>query len=452
MTASPEDQTSPTTLRKVIRAAAMGNYVEWFDFAVYGFLATTIANQFFPSESVSLGLLKTFGVFAVAFAMRPLGGMFFGVLGDRIGRKQILSLTILLMAGATTLIGLLPTHASIGIAAPILLTVLRCLQGFSAGGEYAGSIAYVMEHSPRDKRGWYGSFIPVSTFSAFASAAALVFLLEHSLSADAMASWGWRVPFLIAAPLGLIGIYLRLRMEETPVFKALAAEDNTHAHSPLRETLQSQSRLILRLGAFISLTALSFYMFTTYFATYLQVVGGLSRPSALLVTLTALVFAAAFCPLAGKLSDRFGRRKTIMFVCGWLLVMVIPAFALASSGQLLLAIPGVILLAIGALTANVVTAALMSETFPTRTRYTASAFTYNMSYTLFGGTAPLMATWLINATDNNLSPAIYLMAVAVLAAAGGLMLRETSRISLVDEVEDNSASQTAPYSMQRSAR
>lgn len=452
MTTLSEDQTSPTTLRKVISAAAIGNFVEWFDFAVYGFLATVIASQFFPSESVSLGLLKTFGVFAVAFAMRPLGGIFFGVLGDRLGRKGILSLTILLMACATTLIGLLPTHASIGIAAPILLTLLRCLQGFSAGGEYAGSIAYVMEHSPRDKRGWYGSFIPVSTFTAFASAAALVFVLENTLSAEAMAGWGWRVPFLIAAPLGLIGLYLRWRMEETPAFKAMAAEDKTHNHSPLRETLKSQSRLILRLGAFISLTALSFYTFTTYFATYLQVVGGLTRPGALLVTLIALVFAALFCPVAGALSDRFGRRNTITFVCGWFLLMVIPAFLLASSGQLLLAIPGVLLLAIGALTSNVVTATLMSETFPTRTRYTASAFTYNISYTLFGGTAPLMATWLIDATGNNLAPAIYLMAIALLAAAGGLALRETSRISLMDEAGDDLEAALPDYAPQRSLR
>src|SRR5690606_17976952 len=156
MTARFQDQTSAPALRKVIGAAAMGNFVEWFDFAVYGFLATIIASQFFPSESGSLRLLKTFRAFAVAFAMRPLGGTFFGVLGDRLGRKGVLSLTILLMAGATTLIGLLPVHASWGMAAPVLLTVLRCLQGFSAGGEYAGSIAYVMEHAPNDRRGWYG--------------------------------------------------------------------------------------------------------------------------------------------------------------------------------------------------------------------------------------------------------------------------------------------------------
>ncbi|MFE0014925.1 MFS transporter [Mesorhizobium sp. NPDC059054] len=436
MTAQADPQTSTKTLRKVISAAAIGNFVEWFDFAVYGFLATIIANQFFPSSSVSLGLLKTFGVFAVAFAMRPLGGIFFGILGDKVGRKSILSLTILMMAGATTLIGLLPTHGSIGVMAPVLLTLLRCLQGFSAGGEYAGSVAYVMEHSPNHRRGWYGSFVPVSTFTAFASAALLVFAMENSLSSEAMASWGWRVPFIVAAPLGIIGLFLRWRMSETPAFKAMAAEENLHAHSPLRETLQSQAGTILRLGAFISLTALSFYTFTTYFATYLQVVGNLTRPQALLVSTVALFFAAAACPVAGRISDSIGRRKSIGLICGWVILTVLPAFGLASSGSVLYAVAGVLLLAIGALSCGVVTATLMSESFPTRTRYTASAFTYNVSYTVFGGTAPLMATWLIERTGNNLSPAFYLIAIAVLAMAGGLALRETSRVSLFGEMPE----------------
>ncbi len=432
----------PGSLRTVISASAIGNFVEWFDFAVYGFLATIIAKEFFPDSSVSLGMIKTFGVFAVAFAMRPLGGIFFGILGDKIGRKSILSLTILMMAGATTLIGLLPSHASIGIMAPVLLTALRCLQGFSAGGEYAGAIAYLMEHSPNDRRGWYGSFVPVSTFTAFAAAALLVFALESSLSGEAMNSWGWRIPFIVAAPLGLAGLFLRWRMAETPAFKAMAAEENLHTHSPLRETLQSQGSTILRLGAFISLTALSFYTFTTYFATYLQVVGNLTRSQSLLVSTIALFFAACACPVAGRISDFIGRRKSIGLICAWVIIVVLPAFWLASSGSLTHAVFGVILLAIGALASNVVTATLMSESFPTRTRYTASAFTYNISYTIFGGTAPLMATWLIDQTGSNLSPACYLVLIAILAMVGGLGLRETSRISLQGNMEAETPSST----------
>ena len=283
---------SPATLRKVISAASIGNFVEWFDFALYGFLATLLAAHFFPSGDATAGLLKTFAVFAVAFAFRPLGGIVFGLLGDRIGRKRTLALTILIMAGATALIGILPSYATIGIWAPILLTLIRCAQGFSAGGEYAGACAYVMEHSPRDRRGRYGSFVPVSTFLAFASAALTAWGLERLLGAAAMADWGWRIPFLAAAPLGLIGLYLRLKLDETPAFQALEA-DHEVSHSPLGETLRLQGRSILRLGAFISLTALSFYMFTTYFSTYLQLAGGFDRAAALAISLITLFAAAA---------------------------------------------------------------------------------------------------------------------------------------------------------------
>ena len=431
MTSVSTEHVSPKTLRKVIVAAAIGNFVEWFDFAVYGFLATTIAQQFFPSGDASAALLKTFAVFAVAFAFRPLGGVFFGMLGDRIGRKRTLAMTILLMAGATTLIGILPTYAAIGVMAPLLLTLIRCAQGFSAGGEYAGACAYLMEHAPNDKRAWYGSFVPVSTFPACAAAAVVAYALEASLTAEAMASWGWRLPFLIAAPLGLVGLYLRWQLDETPAFQAVKQE-HAVAHSPLKETLRHHGAAICCLGAFVSLTALSFYMFTTYFATYLQVAGGLSRATALLVSLIALLFAAALRPFAGLYSDRVGRRATVVTACVLLIVAVYPSFLLASSGGFAASVVGVMLLAIGAVLCGVVTAALLSETFPTRTRYTASAITYNMAYTLFGGTAPLMATWLISITDSNLSPAFYLIAVALLALAGGLALPETSRISLHD--------------------
>lgn len=229
-----DEQVSAATLKKVICAAAVGNFVEWFDFAVYGFLATAIAQQFFPSSDATTGLLKTFAVFAVAFAFRPLGGIVFGMLGDRIGRKRVLAMTILLMAGATTLIGLLPTYAAIGIAAPIMLTLIRCAQGFSAGGEYAGACAYLMEHAPRTQRAWYGSFIPVSTFSAFACAAVMAYALDASLSPEAMASWGWRVPFLIAAPLGLVGLYLRWRLDETPAFQAVKQDMMWRIHPSRR--------------------------------------------------------------------------------------------------------------------------------------------------------------------------------------------------------------------------
>ena len=268
-----------STLRKVIAASAIGNFVEWFDFAVYGFLAVVISQHFFPPGDDSLALLQTFAVFAVSFALRPLGGIFFGMLGDRIGRKRILAVTVLLMAGATTLIGILPTYASVGLFAPLALALARCVQGFSAGGEYAGACAFVMEHAPTHRKARYGSFVPVSTFLAFATAAALTFVISVLLSEEALNAWGWRVPFLIAAPLGLVGLYMRLRLDESPAFQALKAQ---HAvpQAPLKETVRTHGATIVSLSAFISVTALSFYMFTTYFTTYMQVVGSASRTTA----------------------------------------------------------------------------------------------------------------------------------------------------------------------------
>ncbi|WP_437883962.1 MFS transporter [Pseudomonas sp. LRF_L74] len=418
-------------LRKVIAASAIGNFVEWFDFAVYGFLAVTIAALFFPQGDPTLALLQTFAVFAVSFALRPLGGIVFGILGDRIGRKRVLSVTVLMMAGATTLIGLLPTYASLGLVAPLLLALARCIQGFSAGGEYAGACAFVMEHAPTEQKARYGSFVPVSTFMAFACAAAIVFGLGLCLDDAQMQAWGWRVPFLVAAPLGLIGLYMRLRLDESPAFKAMAAQPQAE-HSPFVETLRGHGTTILCLAAFISATALSFYMFTTYLTTYMQVVGGAARPTALLASLLALTFAGVLCPLVGRYSDWVGRRKTILTACLCLIGAVYPAFHLAASGELIASAIGAMLLAIGAVICGVVTAVLLSEQFPTRVRYTASAFTYNLAYTVFGGTAPLVATWLIEQTGNRMSPAFYLIAIALLALAGGMALPESSKRSLDD--------------------
>lgn len=415
------------TMRRVITAAAIGNFVEWFDFAIYGFLATIIAKQFFPQDDPQAALLETFAVFAVAFALRPLGGLFFGRLGDRIGRKLTLAFTILLMAAATTVVGLLPTHSQVGLWAAVGLTLARCVQGFSAGGEYAGACAYVMEHSPPGRRATLGAFLPVSTFSAFAAAAGVAFLLEAALGKEAMVTWGWRVPFLAAAPLGLIGIYLRSRLDESPTFDA--QRPAVH-HAPIVEALRSHGGVIASLSAFISVTALSFYTFTTYFATYLHVVGGMSRAQSLQVTMVALGAAIVLCPLAGRYVDAVGRRRSMMTVSGLVLLTVYPSFLLAQQGSMLLAIIGVTMQALAAVLSGVLTVVLLSESFPTRIRYTASAMAYNLAYTVFGGTAPFVATWLIGATHNRLAPAIYLMVVAVLALIGGLRVRENADLPL----------------------
>jgi MHS family proline/betaine transporter-like MFS transporter len=420
---------SKSTLRKVTGAAAAGTVVEWFDFAIYGFLAPIIARTFFPSGDHITGLLQTFAVFAVAFALRPLGGAFFGTLGDRIGRKKVLALTVLLMSGATATIGVLPSYSSIGIWAAVLLTLARSVQGLSAGGEYAGAVTYVIEHAPAGQRSRYSSWMPAATFASFSGAALLCYLLTANLPAEAMDSWGWRIPFLVAVPLGLVAFYIRQRLDESPLFQEVL-NSATASHSPLSQTMHQQWRPMLILGGYISLTALSFYTFSTYMTTFLREVAHLPADQVLMSNVIALAFAAALAPVLGRVCDRIGRRTTMVASVVLLGGLAIPAYLLASTGGFGNALAGQILLAVGAVTANVVTAVLLSEVFPTAVRYTASAITYNVSYAIFGGTAPFVATFLIASTGNNLAPAIYLTVIAAAALLAAFLLPETSGRSM----------------------
>ncbi|PQA72391.1 MFS transporter [Brucella oryzae] len=422
----PRPSTSdPSDLRKVTTAAIAGTVIEWFDFAIYGFTAPIIAVTFFPEGSRLAGLLQTFAIFAVAFALRPIGGAYFGMMGDRVGRKRVLSLTVILMSIATAGIGLLPTYHQIGIWAPILLTVARCLQGFSAGGEYAGAVTYVIEHAPNHQRSRYSSWMPAATFASFALAALVSYMLTVSLSDDAMQSWGWRVPFLLAAPLGLIAIYIRYRLEESPLFQAVLDRPAT-VHAPLGQTIREQWKPIVRLGAYISLTALSFYIFSTYMTTFLRTVIGMPSGQVLVTNVVALTFAAAAAPVIGRICDRIGRRPTMIAAALLLGFLAVPSYILASGATVNSALSAQLLLAVGAVTANVVTAVLLCEVFPTRVRYTASAITYNVSYAVFGGTAPFVATYLISITDNQLAPAIYITIVAAIALLVSLLSPETA--------------------------
>lgn len=417
-----QEAVNASQMRKVILAASVGNFIEWFDFAIYAFLATTISHVFFASDDATTQLLKTFAVFAVAFAFRPLGGLVFGILGDRWGRKRTLSMTIIIMTVATLLIGLLPSYESIGIWAAVLLTIIRCVQGFSAGGEYAGACAFVIEHSPDNRRAFFGSVGSSTTFLSFAMAAIMVALLQSVLSSGQMIDWGWRIPFLLSAPFGIVGLYLRMCLTEVSSFQSV--KDEMTVGEQLNHTVRSQFPTILKLGAFISLTSLTFYTFATYFPTYLEISGSLEKKISLWLTVIALLVAAAICPLIGWFSDKYGRRVTIFIAGVYVIVAILPALTLGASGHIANALIGSLILAIGAACSNVVTAPLLSEVFPGKIRYTASAITYNLAYTIFGGTAPLVATWLIAKTGYSAAPAYYLVIVAVIALAGGTSLKD----------------------------
>lgn len=438
--ASPPDaapaKVSQQTLNKVTFAGGAGTVVEWFDFAVYGFTAPIIATTFFPDSEGATALLQTFAIFAVAFALRPLGGAVFGRLGDRIGRKKVLAMTVMLMSVATTAIGLLPAYATIGIWAPILLTVARCAQGLSAGGEYAGAAAYVIEHAPDDRRARYGSAMPAATFGSFAAAATITWILTELFGQQGMQDWAWRVPFLIAAPLGLVAFFIRQKLDETPEFqKAQAERDSAEAEQPsIRSVVRREWRAMAVLAGYISITGLSFYMFSTYMTTFLQQVVGMSSDTVLLSNVLALVFATALAPVIGIICDRMGRRP-IMYASALLLGgLAIPAYLLAQNGTLVTALSSQILLSLGAVSANVVTAVLLSEAFATASRYTASAITYNVAYAIFGGTAPYVATYLVDRTGSAISPAVYLTVICALGLIAIRLMPETSGRPLAEQL------------------
>lgn len=430
----PDEATSVSRaiLRKVTFAAGAGTVVEWFDFAIYGFMAPILARTFFPEGDPVVALLQTFAVFAVAFALRPVGGAVFGRLGDRIGRKRVLTITVLLMSGSTLAVGLLPGFAAIGVWAAVLLTLARSVQGLSAGGEYAGAVTYVIEHAPQGERSRHSSWMPAATFGSFAAAALLSYLLAANLSPEQMDAWGWRIPFLLAGPLGLVAFYIRHRLDESPLFRAVAAAKTT-VHTPLQETFRAQWRTMALLAGYISLTALSFYTFSTYMTTFLREVVGLPSSQVLLSNVLALLFAAAICPVIGRACDRIGRKKTMYASVILLGALAIPAYHLAAGGGFGSALAAQMMLAVGAVTANVVTAVLLCEVFPTAVRYTASAITYNVSYAIFGGTAPFVATWLIASTGNKMAPAIYLTVIAAGALMAAVFLKETNHRSFAEE-------------------
>lgn len=425
----PEIRVTPETQRKVLAAAAAGNMVEWYDFAVYGYVATALAANFFPSADKTASLLATLATFAVAFVMRPVGAMLFGSLGDRLGRRTILSLVISLMAVSTFVMGILPTYATAGVVAPIMLVVVRCLQGLSAGGEYGGATTLVAEYSPR-RRAFFLSFLSVSTVLSFVLSALVVAAVSALVSPAAFEGWAWRIPFWLALPIGAIGLYIRLRVEDTPAFLAVA-EAGTVERAPLVNTLRTHWRRILTVASFVACNALGFYFLATYLPTFLQVEGGLSRTAASVSNAVAMLLIAATVSLFGIIGDRFGRKPLMALTAVMFFVIAVPSLLLVSAGVVFLAACGQLLFALAQASSQAATAPLITEAFPTRVRYTASGVSYNLAYMVVGGTGPLVATALVAATGTKIAPAFYVMAIAVLAFVASRLLRETLSVPLL---------------------
>ena len=420
---------SKSTLRRVVGASFIGNFVEWFDYAVYGYLAVTISHAFFPEADRQTALLLTFGLFAISFFVRPIGGFIWGHIGDRVGRKNALSLSILIMSAATFAIALIPDYNIIGIWAPILLLIIRVVQGFSAAGEYAGASAFLVEYAPANRRGLYAAVVPASTATGLLLGSLIALLLSVTLSPDQLNSWGWRLPFLLAAPMGLIGRYIRVKLEDTPAFLALEKEDEA-TKAPVMSLFREQWRpLLIAVGAVV-LNAVGFYVVLSYMPTYLSEVVGLDASLSFIATTVALATYIGFIFLTGMASDRFGRKRVLITASILFVVLTVPAFMLLGTGSFLAILLVQILLG-AMLTLNDGTLpSFLAELFPTKVRYSGFAVSFNLTNALFGGTALFVSTLLINVSGSDLAPGWYLMGAAVVSLIAVSLAKETSKAPL----------------------
>jgi MFS transporter, MHS family, proline/betaine transporter len=405
---------------RVVPATTVGTMIEGYDLLLYGYLAGVLATRFFPPDNPTAALLNTFAIYAVGFAVRPLGGLVFGHVGDRLGRRPALAASMLLMAAGTLGIGVLPTYASIGLWAPVLLLVCRLVQGLAIAGEYVGANILILEHSAAGRAGRAVSANQVAAYVGVAAAAATGLLLTSVLSPAQVAAWGWRVPFLAAVPLALVGLYIRARVPDSP---ALAPPGAARPRFPLGVALRTAKRsMAIFIGSLVMVTLGGFLLFG-YMPTYLIRVVGLDATDAFGANLAAVGALAAGAVLAGRLVDRFPPRAVAGVVAAVVAATVVPGFLLIQHGTFAAAVVGQAVWAAGIGAGATVTAQLSALLFAAPIRFAATGFAYNITVTLFGGTAPYVSTWLIARTHDPIAPAWYLAGAALL----GLITAAASR-------------------------
>ena len=410
---------TPSTTR-IVAAGAIGNVLEWFDFAVYGYFAAAIGRTFFPSANPVAQVLAAFGIFAVGFLLRPVGGALIGYLGDRLGRRKALTFSVLAMAIPTFLVGVLPGYDTLGLAAPLLLTVLRMVQGLSVGGEYTTSIVFMVENASPARRGVVGAMACCGAVAGILAGSATGAVLATLLSPAALEAWGWRIPFLFGLVVGLAGFALRHGLEEEPV-KLRAAS------SPLAAVLREHRSLLLRLAGLAVFNSVGFYVIFVYVVSWLQFTDGVSPSRALDINTISMVLLLPTMVAMGALSDRIGRRPVMLFAVVAGLLTAWPLFWLMHSPSPVLELAGQLgfVLTIGAYLGC--QPAMMVEATPAAVRCTTIALGFNVTMGILGGVSPLAATWLVERTGNDYSPAFMVMAAAAvsLATLGGF--RETYR-------------------------
>jgi MHS family proline/betaine transporter-like MFS transporter len=424
------------TLRRAVSGTVVGNTMEWYDVGIYGYLAVTMGAVFLPTAAPALQVLFSLGVFAATYIARPLGGIIFGHLGDKVGRQKVLASTLILMAVATFAIGLLPDFAAIGPAAPVLLVVLKLVQGFSTGGEYAGATTFISEYSPDAKRGFFASFLDAGSYLGFALGAGVVTFLQFTLGEQAMLDGGWRIPFLIAGPMGAAAIWIRLKVEESPAFQA--AQDAQEAQDEHVAGIEGRPKntlalirrhwrpILIAIGLVAASNTVG-YALTSYMPTYLTDALGYDPLNGTLLTIPVLVLLAALLPVVGTLSDRIGRRTVMAIGAATVVVLAVPAFMLLGVGTIWTTLGGLSLMAVMVALWIANQAASLPSLFPTSARYGGMGIAFNISIALFGGMTPLIVQALLLWTGNDLSPAFFLIATSLLGAVALLFMKESSQ-------------------------
>lgn len=409
--------------RKSIWPAILGNAHEWYDFALYGYFSPIIAHLFFPTGNKTTSLILTFAVFATGFIFRPFGAMIFGHIGDKFGRKRALMFTTLLMAFPTTLMGLLPSYQHIGLAAPILLVVLRLLQGMAVSGELSGASAYLIEHAKPNRRGLAGSLIMSSVYIGQLLGSLIGLLVSWFFAPSVLHAWGWRIPFLFSFIFGVVIFVLRLYSPETPKFESNRKQAEIHAE-PIKITFQQHFASIIKIIGFICIAAVAGYILVGFLPTYLVEHMGFTLNDALLLNTVGMVVVMLLIPVVGWLSDKYGRKTFLIAGTLGFITMAYPVFWLFSKQSMALAIVGEVFYAINMAFINGVTTTTMAEMFPTNVRQSGTGIAFNISLALFGGTAPLVSELLVGSFNSHYAAAGYLIACAIFSLPFLLSLKD----------------------------
>lgn len=418
--------------RRRLIGGVVGTFVEWYDFLIYGLSAPILALHFFPESNPTAALLGTFAIYAIAFFIRPLGGIFFGYLGDRIGRITILAATILLMGAATLATGLLPTYASIGLAAPALLLVCRLAQGFSAGGETSGGLSYIIESAPDDRRARWVSIGVASSFLPVVLGGFFILGLRSTFGDQGYTDWAWRLPFVLGGVLAVIGLWIRRRLDDPEEFVEAAAEKQV-SDEPVAKTKPVIGVTVMVI-LLVAVQAVGAYLINGYMYTYTVKVIKMDETVALMANSLAVLLIVIMLPVFGALCDKCGRKPMMMVGALWLFVLAWPALRLVATGSFAGALVGQLIMSAGVAVFASGGFVVMLELFPTAMRFTGHAIAYSLGYAIFGGTTPLIAASLVEGTGSSMAPSFYVMAICALGVAVVLKTPETRHVRLRDAV------------------